>query len=191
MWHVRCGIGSLGPAWHTGDGQTGYRESSQSPNQLQNLTYELPDGNILTCRQTLLMRRSVPYDTELKSIAAVRDSLDVPAPGDCSSAIKPKIEHKCPSSCQRSRFWSSRSDVGHRRWPGFWRHGAVQKVSRNFGIFCFSMFALCPQVSVVCPSAITWASGVTPYAEDKTERLMATTGLFLEDIIALLRQRNT
>ena len=26
--------------------------------------------------------------------AAVRDSLDVAAPGDCSSAIKPKIEHR-------------------------------------------------------------------------------------------------
>lgn len=63
VWHVRCGIGSLGPAWHTGDGQTGHRESSQSPNQLRNWTYELPDGNILTCRQTLLMRRSVPHDT--------------------------------------------------------------------------------------------------------------------------------
>ena len=25
--------------------------------------------------------------------AAVRDSLDVAAPGDCSSAIKPKVEH--------------------------------------------------------------------------------------------------
>ena len=25
-----------------------------------------------------------------------------------------------------SRFWSSRSDVGHRRWPGFRRHGATQ-----------------------------------------------------------------
>ena len=25
VWHVRCGIGSLGPAWHTGDGQTGDR----------------------------------------------------------------------------------------------------------------------------------------------------------------------
>ena len=36
-WHVRCGIGSLGLAWHTGDRQTGHRESSQSPNQLRNL----------------------------------------------------------------------------------------------------------------------------------------------------------
>ena len=63
--------------------------------------------------------------------------------------------------------------------------------SRNLGIFCFSMFALCPQVSAVCPSAITWASGATPYAEDKAERLVATTGHHLEDVIALLRQRNT
>ena len=73
VWHVRCGIGSLGPAWHTGDGQTGHRESSQSSNQLRILTYELPDGNILTCRQTLPMRRSVPHDTELKSIGAQID----------------------------------------------------------------------------------------------------------------------
>ena len=30
-----------------------------------------------------------------------------------------------------SRFWSSRSDVGHRRWPGFRRHGATHRVSQN------------------------------------------------------------
>ena len=30
VWDVRCGIGSLGPAWHTGDGQTGHRESSRA-----------------------------------------------------------------------------------------------------------------------------------------------------------------
>ena len=76
--------------------------------------------------------------------AAVRDSLDVAAPGDCSTG---------PSSCQRSRFWSSRSDVGHRRWPGFMRQGAVHRVSRNLGTFCFSMFALCPQVSAVHPQS--------------------------------------
>ena len=28
VWHVRCGIGSLGPARHNCDGQTGQRESS-------------------------------------------------------------------------------------------------------------------------------------------------------------------
>ena len=28
VWYVRCGIGSLGPAWHTADGQTGHRGSS-------------------------------------------------------------------------------------------------------------------------------------------------------------------
>ena len=48
-------------------------ENSQSSNQLRNLTYELPDGYILTCRQTLPMRRSVPHDTELKSIGAQID----------------------------------------------------------------------------------------------------------------------
>ena len=37
---------------------------------LRNLTYELPAGNILTCRQTLPMRRSVSHNTELKSIGA-------------------------------------------------------------------------------------------------------------------------
>ena len=47
--------------------------TSQSPNQLRNLTYELPDGDILSCRQTLLMRRTVPHDTELKSIGAQID----------------------------------------------------------------------------------------------------------------------
>ena len=28
VWYVRCGIGSLVPAWHTADGQTGHRGSS-------------------------------------------------------------------------------------------------------------------------------------------------------------------
>ena len=32
------------------------------------------------------------------SFAAVRDSLDVAAPGDCSSAIKPKVSAVCPSA---------------------------------------------------------------------------------------------
>ena len=59
--------------WHCGDGQTGHRNFSQSSNHLRNLTFELPDGNILTCRQTLPMRRSVPHDTELKSIVAKID----------------------------------------------------------------------------------------------------------------------
>ena len=40
---------------------------------LWNLTYELPAGNILTCRQTLPMRRSVSHVTELKSIGAQID----------------------------------------------------------------------------------------------------------------------
>ena len=67
------------------------------------------------------------------AFAAIWNSLDIPAPCDCSSAVK-------------------------------------------------------PQVSAVCPSAITWASGATPYAEDKAERLMVTTGHFLEYMIALIRQ---
>ena len=52
----------------------------------------------------------------------------------CSSSErmqKPKVEH------QRSRFWSSRSDVGHRRWPGFRGHGATHRVSLNFVIKSF------------------------------------------------------
>ena len=40
---------------------------------LQNLTYELPAGNILTCRQTLPLRRSVSHVTEFKSIGAEID----------------------------------------------------------------------------------------------------------------------
>ena len=40
---------------------------------LQNLTYELPAGTILTCRQTLPMRRSVSHVTEFKSIGAEID----------------------------------------------------------------------------------------------------------------------
>ena len=44
-----------------------------------------------------------------------------------------------PSSCQRSRFWSSRSDVGHRRWPGFRRHGATHRVSLKLGTFFVSV----------------------------------------------------
>ena len=61
-----------------------------------------------------------------------------------------------------SRFCLSRSDVGHRRWPGFRRHGATHRVSLNLGTCCFSMLASWPQVSAVCPPAITGASGVSP-----------------------------
>ena len=50
-----------------------------------------------------------------------------------------------------SRFCSSRSDVGHQRWPGFRRHGATHRVSLNLGTCCFSMLASWPQVSAVCP----------------------------------------
>ena len=34
-----------------------------------------------------------------------------------------------------SRFWSTRSDVEHRRWPCFRRHGATHRVSLNLGTF--------------------------------------------------------
>ena len=122
--------------------------------------------------------------------AAVRDSLDVAAPGDCSSAIKPKIEHRpiflpaTPVSGRADRMLGI---------DGGQASGGTAPFTGSRGtwvLFCFSMFALCPQVSAVCPSAITWVSGATPYAEDKAERLMATSGHFLEDMIALFRQRN-
>ena len=47
---------------------------TQRSNEVRHLTYELLDGNILTCRrQTLPIRRSVPHDTELKSVGAQID----------------------------------------------------------------------------------------------------------------------
>ena len=89
--------------------------------------------------------------------AAVWYSLDVAAPGDCSSAIKPKIEHRpillpaIPFLIEPIGFWAS-TDVG------FMRHGATHRVSLNLGTFSFSMLASWPQVSPVCPSALTRAS---------------------------------
>ena len=38
-------------------------------------------------------RRGSPQDLQVY-FAAVRDSLDMAAPGDCSSAIKPKVQHR-------------------------------------------------------------------------------------------------
>ena len=90
--------------------------------------------------------------------AAGRDSLDVAAPGDCSSAIKPKMEHRpiflpaIPFLVEPIKCWTSTV-------ANFRRHSATHRVSLNLGIFCFSMFASWPQISAVCPSAITWASG--------------------------------
>ena len=63
--------------------------------------------------------------------AAVRDSLDVAAPGDCSSAIKPKIEHR-PIFLPAIPFLVEPI--------GCW--------ARNLGIFCFSMPAGFSRLSI-------------------------------------------
>ena len=60
--------------------------------------------------------------------AAMWDSLDVAAPGDCSSNRR---WSSGPSSCQRSRFRWRRTDKGHRRRPTLSRHGAVHARSQG------------------------------------------------------------
>ena len=52
------------PGWHPEE------KEAQLPLVSEKRCSLLPAGNILTCRQTLPMRRSVPHDTELKSIGA-------------------------------------------------------------------------------------------------------------------------
>ena len=60
--------------------------------------------------------------------AAMWDSLDVAAPGDCSSNRR---WSSGPSSCQRSRFRWRQTDRGHRRRPSLSRHGAVHARSQG------------------------------------------------------------
>ena len=45
----------------------------------------------------------------------------------CSSGMYSSLYNRT----SLSRFWSSRSDVEHRRWPGFRRHGVTHRVSLN------------------------------------------------------------
>jgi len=51
-------------------------------------------------------------------------------------------ENSGPSTCQRFRFWWSRTDGGHRWWSGSSRHGATHRVSLNLGTCCFSILRL-------------------------------------------------
>ena len=90
-------------------------------------------------------------------VAAIWDRLLVTARADCSSAIHPKVQHRpmflpaIPFPVEPIGFWASTVI----RLQEAQRHS--QSLA-ELGYVSFSIFASWPQVSPVCPSALTRAS---------------------------------